>query len=158
MATKICAISLNTFGTYYVTDAYLLKGLTKRDAEDHQSQLLLIANIISLISVLFLGYVSDKIQSNQLWKLLSIVNIVTIIFYSLMMVDMSVHHYQDFSSMYDIGLVGAASMHTLTFVLYMIILSKVCNKQTRGTIFAVNGFISSTGVMIFQGAAGALYT
>ena len=59
------------FGVYLINDVYDKGGLSNKQAENHISALLLYGNIMNLVMVVFVGYLSDAMK---LWKVLSIVN------------------------------------------------------------------------------------
>ena len=56
--------------------------------------------------------------------------------------------------MYWIGLVLASCFFPLTFVLGNTLLAKVCNHETRGTMFGVSGVLGSLSIAILN-AIGA---
>ena len=94
----------------------------------------------------FVGYTCDKIKP---WLVLAACNFLVLVFSILILVDMNSLQEQDLGILFDVGFVGQQSLGSITFMVCMTYLSKVCNPITRGTIFNLNGFIGSTFLMPF---------
>ena len=151
---KILAICLQQFGTVYVQDIYTLTGRSHQEAENYLSVLNLIANLSSFGMTLGFGYVADRVA---LWKLITVVNFMVMGLYAIMIGDIVRYKGTDISEGFTIGYCGALCVYHTSFMLALTWLSKILNEHTRGTIFNVNGFIGSTGILIFQAVGGKAY-
>lgn len=153
-ATKILA-TCTQFGTYYVQFVYERRGLTQLDAENHVSSLLLKSNLLSMVLVLFVGYLCDKMRP---WLVMTVSNIMVIGFSILIILDMDDHDQSELSILYDVGFVGTQCLQVISYMISVTYLAMVCNPMTRGTIFNLNGFFGSTILMLFQLLGGELYS
>ena len=142
------------YGTVYLQEAYEAQGLQKQDAQDHLADLQLFSNILSTCSAMIFGLLADKIQIH---KLVNIINVILLTFGCLMVYDMRQHDEEWFGTLFDISFVIISGIKTCLFMLGTTIISKVCDKTTRGTIFTFYGMIGSTGILIVQGLGGTGY-
>lgn len=58
--------------------------------------------------------------------------------------------------LYSIGYVGCG-LQGLTFMLSNLLLSKIVNKETRGTMYSLNGFVDSLAIALANGLGGFLF-
>ena len=89
---------------------------------------------------------------------MGIVNTVIISFYVLTIFDIASNDCKNITILFDIGFSVTLGLHSLPYMLGIIMLAKVCNPHTRGTIFYFLNLIGSLVIMIFQGVAGNLYS
>jgi len=66
----------------------------------------------------------------------------------MIVIDLSRSGSSDISLLFDIGYSAAIGTHTATYMLCVTMLSKICNKHTRGTMFSYNGLVGSSAVLI----------
>ena len=59
--------------------------------------------------------------------------------------------------LFDISFVAVFGFFGCTNILVLIILAKVLDERTRGTIYSLCGAISSLGILIFQWVGGYLF-
>lgn len=81
-----------------------MHNLKRTEAESLISNLLLILNLMSICTSLFIGLSTDYIKP---WKVLLASNLFTLLFESLIIEDMTKHDQKDLSMMFRIGFVGS---------------------------------------------------
>jgi len=155
---KIESIALNQYGTLLISDSYAARGLPESEAtnqaRDHLSILFLIANLITMVSCILLGYLSDRVK---IYKLMMIVNFFVVLFMVLLVYDVAKNPLEDLGLVFDIGFTLALGTHVCTFMLCITSMAKLCSANTRGSMFALNGLAGSTGILILQAVGGHLY-
>ena len=83
---------------------------------------------------------------------------VVIIFYSMILIDMNYTNETYLSQFFNIGFSCAMGLQTLSYMLSITLLSKICNENTRGTMFSLNGFVGSIAIIGYQALGGQLYS
>ena len=149
------AISCTQFTSLYIQFVYEQRGQSQQEAENHIAKIQITRNIISLFLSLIIGKLSDKFP---LWKVWAVINCVVIFFCSMMVIDMLNHDQRDLSIWFDIGNIGALGTYVSAYMVSIIYLSKLCNPNTRATIFNVNGLAGSIFVLLMNLVGGTLYT
>jgi len=109
MVFKIIQVGNTQFGTVFVSDVFEKMGKTEEEAEDYLSEQALISPIVSIVVTVITAYFSDRMQ---LWKLLSIIGVISIAVYTLMLNDIYTNHYQRITIKYDIGFLGITGLLT----------------------------------------------
>lgn len=59
--------------------------------------------------------------------------------------------------LFDVSFVLILAFMSCTSILYLIVLAKVLDERTRGTMFSICGTLGSIGVLIFQSVGGYLF-
>ena len=89
----------------------------------------LIANVISLVSCLGAGIISDHYK---IYKIQIIINIIVLGSLSMMLSDIYYSREGNIGWLYYIGFTLAQGFHINTFALSTITLAKLCGENTRG--------------------------
>jgi MFS family permease len=155
LQAKTTTIALQSFGTILYTDSYAAQGLSKQDAKHHLSLLFLVSNMLSVITGLIFGYLSDKIK---IYKLIQIVNFILMASLSMLIQQiLSCDENLKLGLFFDLNYILVFGVHTCSYMLGVSYLAKICGEQTRGTMFGFNGIIGSIGVSVMNGTGGVLY-
>jgi len=136
-----------------VTDCYEQRGRPSTEAEDHLSLIFLLGNLASCIAVLLVGYLGDKIR---LWKLFTAVNLLLLISYSILLRQIRSNSCT-LPKLFDLAFILINGLNICTFIVSLILISKLCNSQTRGVMFAVSSLVGSLGTLIIQYVGGKVY-
>lgn len=82
-------------------DSYDQKpGKSKKDARNHLSLLFLLGNLISMVSCLAIGFLSDRIK---IYKLMNLLNVVMTALLGMIVYDIANDELQDLGLFFDIG-------------------------------------------------------
>lgn len=108
-----------------------------------------------MVICLSVGYVCDRFK---IWMVWTLINILTGAGIFLMLSDMWHFSSQNLSIWYQGGFVMSMFLHSLSYMITLVYLSKLCNKKTRGTVFSIFGLIGSLGVLVISKVGGNLYT
>ena len=80
-----------------------------------------------------------------------------VFFMSLLVYDVAVNNLEELGLFFDVGFVIALGLHVCTFMLSISMMAKLVSEKTRGSMFALNGFAGSCGVLFIQITGGYLY-
>jgi hypothetical protein len=61
------------------------------------------------------------------------------------------------TSWFDVGFIGGLGFETVSYMLLITLLAKICNDRTRGTMYSLNGFIGSIVMIPSIKLFGSLY-
>jgi len=75
-----------------------------------------------------------------------------------MLHDMWSNHFEKITVQYDIGFMGLAGLITGVTIIVLTMTSKLCEPNTRGTIFFFGGLMGSLGILLEQGLGGYMYS
>ena len=106
--------------------------------------------MLGLISVLSLFKFADRIQ---IWKVMAFSCAFVITAFLMVMSQILVGKG---GLVYAIGSI-ALGLQAMTFFLSNFLLSRIVNKETRGTMYSLNGFIDGLGVALANGLGGYLF-
>ena len=111
----------------------------------------------ALVFAVIFGWCSDKIKS---WKILTFLGILTVLFALGFLSDVVANREKrdHIGPLFDICLPLFFGFHVSQLMIGNVYLAKVCNPQSRGTIFSLAGLVEKIAGMLAVGAAGYLYS
>ena len=142
LSMKVLLIANIQFGTLLVKQIMDENGHSVTEAEDLLSWINLASNLLGLVISFSMGLLSDKIA---IYKLMTFINIIVLSTWYLIWVDIS----QDKIGYFYIAgfILSSSTLHT-SALLGSILLGKICNENTRGTMFGFNGVFGSCGICL----------
>ncbi|TNV73019.1 hypothetical protein FGO68_gene9827 [Halteria grandinella] len=150
---KFVSLVISLFGSLLIQANYEAQYGPGPESEDRAksltSWLFLIGNVMRVPLTLYFGYLSDR---SKVWVLVSLLTLICLISQGLMLVFINENSFA--------LMIGFTGVYTFNFTIYMLsltMLSKLVKPDSRGTAYAVFGFIGSIGVLIANKVGSILY-
>lgn len=152
-AITLIYLLMFTQGTMIILDCYAIQGKQKSDAENRISIISVCANVLVVIAALSVGAISNRVK---LWKMLLLLKLIVVIFFSLMLYDMN-DDVCNLSILFDISYIVLIGCEGTGYMVCTTMIARQVNEQTRGTMFAFRSVFASIFFTAFNGSAGVLY-